>query len=127
MDNVRATARSRILIVGKDRNRAAELGSALVADGYLVRSSTSGHDALEQSRIWRPQLIIADGSLTDIKIPSLCTVLRASGNASSIMVRLLHPSDFVEVLDAGADDCMDGGCSTSELKARVRSKLRTVE
>src|SRR5665213_3469570 len=109
MQNTKAITRSRILVVGADHNRVAELESVLMADGYLVRCSVSGCDALEQSRVWRPEIVIADGTLVDMEIPSFCTVLRTSGDASSILVRLRQSSDFAEVLDAGADDCVDTG------------------
>jgi|SRR5665213_351964 len=127
MQNIKAITRSRILVVGADHNRVAELESVLMADGYLVCCSVSGCDALEQSKAWRPEIVVADGSLADIEIPAFCTALRASGAASSILVLLRQPSEFIEVLDAGADDCVDRGCSMAELRARVRSKIRTVK
>ncbi|HEY5214064.1 MAG TPA: response regulator, partial [Acidobacteriaceae bacterium] len=127
MHSSETTWRSKILIVGSDFTHMAELRTALTTDGYLVHSSMSGQDALEQSKAWRPEIVVADGSLADIEIPAFCTALRASGAASSILVRLRQPSEFIEVLDAGADDCVDRGCSMSELRARVRSKIRMVK
>jgi two-component system, OmpR family, response regulator MtrA len=126
MHRSETTKRSRILIVGSDFTRVAELRTALTADGYLVRSSGSGQEALEQSKAWRPEIVIADGLLADIEVSVFCTVLRASGAVSSILVRSGQPANIVEVLDAGADDCMDKSCSNVELKARVRSKLKKI-
>jgi len=118
--------RSRILVVGSDFVHVAELHTALTADGYLVRSSESGREALEESKAWQPEIVIADGLLADIELSEFCTVLRASGAASSILVRSRQQGNIVEVLDAGADDCLDKRCSIAELKARVRSKLKKV-
>jgi two-component system, OmpR family, response regulator len=126
MHSSEITKRSRILIVGSDFTRVAELRATLTADGYLVRSSRSGQEALEQSKVWRPEIVIADGLLADIEVSVFCTVLRGSGTASSILVRSGQWGNIVEVLDAGADDCIDKSCSNTELKARVRSKLKKI-
>jgi DNA-binding response OmpR family regulator len=126
MHSSETTKRSRILIVGSDFTRVGELRAALTADGYLVRSSRSGQEALEQSRAWRPEIVIADDLLADIEVSVFCTVLRASDAASSILVRSGRWGNIVKVLDAGADDCIDKSCSIAELKARVRSQLKRI-
>ena len=119
--------RSTILVVGAVASKELELRIAFRNDGYDVRFSGDGPCALELAQAWQPDLVVSAGSLPDCDAVVLCSSLRTHARPPDILIVCRNRSRYEELLDAGADDCVDLTCSLAELRARVRSRLRKVK
>jgi DNA-binding response OmpR family regulator len=108
---------------GDNSSDPRAIRSGLATDGYLIRSSLTVEEALEQSKSWQPEIVIADEAVADFSEQTFFKALRASNINSSLLIRSDSRTSFVELLDRGADDCIERSCSVAEARARVRSKL----
>jgi two-component system, OmpR family, response regulator MprA len=119
-----------ILIVEDERSIASFLRRGLVFEGYDVRVTDSGSEALAITRDTQVDLIVLDimlpGEIDGIEV---CRRIRGAGDQVPILMLTARDevADRVEGLDAGADDYMVKPFAFEELLARLRALLRRKE
>lgn len=124
------TEGSSILIVEDERSIASFLRRGLVFEGYDVRVTDSGAEALSITRDNQIDLIVLDLMLPgDVDGIEVCRRIRDAGDAVPILILTARDevSDRVEGLDAGADDYLVKPFAFEELMARLRALLRRKE
>ncbi|MEU2737288.1 response regulator [Streptomyces sp. NPDC007095] len=115
----------RVLIVDSEPQLLRALEVGLAAQSYTVATAPDGTSALSLASRTPPDAVIVDLDLPDDDGTDVITGLR---DWSSIPVIALsehaEPANVVEVLDAGADDCVTKPFVMEELLARLRAVLR---
>jgi two-component system OmpR family response regulator len=116
---------ARVLVVDDEPNIAELLSAALTFEGYQVGVASTGLEALEQVRTFRPNLVMLDVMLPDLDGNEVCRRLRANGEQVPIVFLTARDStqDKVEGLTLG-DDYVTKPFSVEELMARVGAILR---
>ena len=116
---------SRILVVDDEPNIAELLSAALTFEGYQVGVASTGAEALEQVRTFRPHLVMLDVMLPDFDGNEVCRRLRHQGQQMPIVFLTARDTteDKVEGLSMG-DDYVTKPFSIDELMARVGAILR---
>ncbi len=115
----------RILVVDDEPNIAELLSDALTFEGYQVGVASTGAEALEQVRNFRPNLVMLDVMLPDFDGNEVCRRLRNQGEQVPVMFLTARDTveDKVEGLGLG-DDYVTKPFSIEELTARVGALLR---
>jgi two-component system, OmpR family, response regulator MprA len=119
-----------ILIVEDERSIASFLRRGLVFEGYDVRVTDSGIEALSIARDQPIDLIVLDLMLPgDVDGIEVCRRIRDAGDSIPILMLTARDevADRVEGLDAGADDYLVKPFAFEELLARLRALLRRKE
>jgi len=95
----------------------------LTADGHAVDTVDDGRQALEWVDTYTYDLVILDVVLPGLDGFAVCSAMRETGVAASIMMltALDDVRDRIVGLDRGADDYMAKPFSMDELRARVRA------
>ncbi len=116
---------ARILVVDDEPNIAELLSAALAFEGYAVGVASTGAEALEQVRSFRPHLVMLDVMLPDFDGNEVCRRLRNQGEQMPIVFLTARDTtqDKVEGLSMG-DDYVTKPFSVDELMARVGAILR---
>jgi two-component system KDP operon response regulator KdpE len=114
-----------ILVVDDEREIVRALRRALSANGYTVRSASSGEEALEVFARQRPDLLLLDLLLPGMSGLEVCRRVRSVSNIPIIVLSVKGAErDKVEALDLGADDYVAKPFGIAEVLARVRVALR---
>jgi two-component system, OmpR family, response regulator MprA len=119
-----------ILIVEDERSIASFLRRGLVFEGYDVRVTDSGSEALSITRDNRIDVIVLDLMLPgDVDGIEVCRRIRDAGDPVPILILTARDevADRVAGLDAGADDYLVKPFAFEELMARLRALLRRKE
>ncbi len=115
----------RVLVIEDDTDIAQVLRRSLGVEGYDVRLSADGVDALEQSSSFEPDAIVLDLGLPGLDGVEVCRRLRNSSDVPILMLTARDGVDArVEGLDSGADDYLVKPFERQELLARLRALLR---
>jgi len=100
----------------------------LEREGYVVKTSTSGAEAIREAERIEPDCIILDLMLPGIDGLDVCRRLKQRERTRGIPVLMLtaksEDSDVVTGLEVGADDYITKPFSPRVLTARVRAALR---
>jgi len=100
----------------------------LEREGYVVKTSTSGAEAIREAERIEPDCIILDLMLPGIDGLDVCRRLKQRERTRRIPVLMLtaksEDSDVVTGLEVGADDYITKPFSPRVLTARVRAALR---
>ncbi len=127
---------TKLLLVEDERELGSVLTRHLESEGFEVRLSTDGREALERTAREMFDLIVLDLMLPGVDGLEVARVLRStpnnpSGTRSSVPILMLtaraEESDRVLGLEVGADDYLTKPFSLKELVARVRAMLRRVQ
>lgn len=112
---------SRILVVDDEAAIRKFLRVGLEAQDYQVAEAVSGQEGLAQAVSFRPDLVVLDLELPDMKGSEVLRRLR-EWTPIPIIVLTVRDSDEdkVALLDAGADDYLTKPFSMPELMARIR-------
>jgi DNA-binding response OmpR family regulator len=119
-----------ILVVDDDDRIRTLLSWQLEAEGYAVRCTANGADALDKIGRDRPDLVILDLSLPRVGGLDVLRRIRQEEPAGVTPLPVIILSgrsgetDRIAGLDFGADDYLVKPFSPGELAARVRSVLR---
>jgi two-component system response regulator MprA len=115
----------RVLVVEDDDDIAQALQRSLRMEGYDVRTSPDGQDALEQGRAFAPDLVILDLGLPKLDGVEVAKALRGDDDVPILILTARDALESrVEGLDAGADDYLVKPFERQELLARMRALLR---
>ena len=115
----------RALVVEDDVPMATLIQSYLERDGYEVRISHDGIDAVEAARSVDPDVVVLDLGLPGQDGIEVCRALRTFSDAYVVMLTARTDElDTLVGLSVGADDYMTKPFSPRELMARLRAMLR---
>jgi two-component system response regulator MprA len=119
------SAGGRVLVVEDDADIADVLRRSLRNEGYEVRTSADGLDALDVAAGFVPDLVVLDLGLPRLDGVEVCKQLRADGDVPILMLTArAETEDRVSGLDSGADDYLVKPFERQELLARIRALLR---
>lgn len=117
-----------ILVVEDDRALCDLLSWNLNAEGYTVRSTGDGEEALLLAREQTPDAVILDWMIEQVPGIEVCRRLRKDKDTARVPIIMLtargEEEDRVRGLKTGADDYVSKPFSTRELMARVEALLR---
>jgi DNA-binding response OmpR family regulator len=115
----------RVLVVEDDRPIAEVLQRSLRMEGYDVRTSWDGREALDAAHAFLPDLVVLDLGLPGLDGIEVARRLRAHDDTPILMLTARDALDArVEGLDSGADDYLVKPFERQELLARMRALLR---
>jgi two-component system, OmpR family, response regulator MprA len=115
----------RVLIVEDDADIADVLRRSLRNEGYEVRTSADGIEALDVAAGFVPDLVVLDLGLPGLDGVEVCRRLRSDGDVPILMLTArAETEDRVTGLDSGADDYLVKPFERKELLARIRALLR---
>jgi two-component system response regulator MprA len=115
----------RVLIVEDDDAIADVLRRSLRNEGYEVRTSADGIEALDVAAGFIPDLVVLDLGLPGLDGVEVCRRLRTDGDVPILMLTArAETEDRVTGLDSGADDYLVKPFERKELLARIRALLR---
>jgi DNA-binding response OmpR family regulator len=115
----------RVLVVEDDTEIADVLRRSLRNEGYDVRTSADGVEALDVAAGFIPDLVVLDLGLPRLDGVEVCRQLRADGDVPILMLTArAETEDRVTGLDSGADDYLVKPFERTELLARIRALLR---
>jgi two-component system, OmpR family, response regulator MprA len=118
-------AGGRVLIVEDDVDIADVLRRSLRNEGYEVRTSGDGVEALDVAAGFVPDLVVLDLGLPGMDGIEVCKRLRSDGDVPILMLTArAETEDRVSGLDSGADDYLAKPFERKELLARIRALLR---
>lgn len=116
---------SKILIVDDEVQLRKLLTLTLESHGYKVVEARTGKEAVSFAATHRPELIILDLGLPDIKGQEALKLIREWSEIPIIILSVQNDSEtIVDALAAGADDYMTKPFDANELLARVNVCLR---
>jgi DNA-binding response OmpR family regulator len=115
----------RVLVVEDDRPIAEVLQRSLRVEGYDVRTSGDGREALDVAHAFLPDLVVLDLGLPGLDGIEVARRLRAHDDTPILMLTARDALDArIEGLDSGADDYLVKPFERQELLARMRALLR---
>ena len=115
----------RVLVVEDDEEIADVLRRSLRNEGYEVRTSADGVEALDVAAGFFPDLVVLDLGLPRMDGVEVCRRLRADSDVPILMLTArTETEDRVGGLDSGADDYLVKPFERKELLARIRALLR---
>ena len=120
--------RPSVLLVEDEEDIVTMLRYNLEREGFAVRATGDGEEALAMVAEAPPDVAILDWMLPSVSGLEICRSLRRSPATRSLPVIMLtaraEEEDRVRGLDSGADDYVPKPFSPRELVARVRAVLR---
>src|SRR5262249_8710651 len=115
----------RVLIVEDDADIADVLRRSLRNEGYEVRTTGDGVEALDVAAGFFPDVVVLDLGLPGMDGVEVCRRLRTDGDVPILMLTArAETEDRVTGLDSGADDYLVKPFERQELLARIRALLR---
>jgi DNA-binding response OmpR family regulator len=119
------TIGGRVLVVEDDADIADVLRRSLRNEGYQVKTSADGIEALDVAAAFIPDLVVLDLGLPRLDGVEVCRRLRDDGDVPILMLTArAELEDRVAGLDSGADDYLVKPFERQELLARIRALLR---
>jgi DNA-binding response OmpR family regulator len=115
----------KILLVEDDETMRKALAYNLEKEGYKVKQSGDGSEALALAREQTPDLIVLDVMIPSLDGLSVCRILRKESDVPIVMLTARDSEvDRIIGLEIGADDYIVKPFSLGEFLARVRAVLR---
>ena len=115
----------KILIADDEKEIRHLLQVALTAHGYMVEAVSLGQDAVQQTAMYRPDLLILDLGLPDMDGKEVVRKIREWSKIPIIILTVRdQEQEKIEALDLGADDYVTKPFRLAELLARTRALLR---
>ena len=120
----------KVLIAEDDKDSRELLGWLLQKLGYQVVATENGKEAWEAYRRGRFRLVISDLLMPDIDGLELVRRIRSHKQAKYtyviLITALIGKKDYLEGMEAGADDFVTKPFDPDELKARLRVAERII-
>ena len=119
----------RILVVDDDPSLSEMLGLVLRAEGFEPSFCTDGNRAMDAFHHSQPDLVLLDLMLPGRDGVDICRDIRSESGVPIVMLTARADThDVVTGLEAGADDYVTKPLkSNTELIARIRARLRTID
>ncbi len=115
----------RILVVDDEPQIHRFLAPALAAAGYTPLRADTAAEALQQSAVQAPDLVLLDLGLPDMDGQEALRRLRAFSPVPVIILSARdREAEKIAALDNGADDYVEKPFALGELLARIRTALR---
>ena len=118
----------RILVVDDEPDILELVRYNLSNEGFLVETTTNGHEALSCINRSKPDLVVLDLMLPDQSGVEICRKLRANPTFAQLPIIMLtarsEEVDRIVGFEIGADDYMTKPFSPRELTLRIKSILR---
>jgi two-component system phosphate regulon response regulator PhoB len=122
---------ARILVVEDERDIAALVAYHLTKEGYRVRTTEGGNEALEAVGAERPDLVVLDLMLPGFSGYEVLSEMRRRPELAEVPIIVLtarrEESDRIKGLELGADDYLTKPFSPRELVLRVGAVLRRAQ
>ena len=123
-----APVKAKILIVDDSADILEILADFLEAKGYVTCTADNGSKGLAQIERERPDLVLLDVMMPDMKGYEVCRRIRENPATAFLPVIMLTGMDAnverINGIEAGADDFLSKPPNQPELLARVRSLIR---
>ncbi len=120
----------KVLIAEDDRDSRELLSWLLQKLGYQVVAAANGKEAWEAFRKGRFRLVISDVLMPEIDGLELCRKIRTHKQSKYtyiiMITALIGKKDYLEGMEAGADDFVTKPFDPDELKARLRVAERII-
>lgn len=117
--------RQRILFVEDEASIFEPLSFLLEQQGFEVKVSQDGNEALQVFESFRPHLVLLDVMLPELSGTEVCRKIRQHSQTPIIMLTARNSEiDKVVGLELGADDYVTKPYLARELLARINSVLR---
>jgi two-component system alkaline phosphatase synthesis response regulator PhoP len=114
-----------ILVVEDEQAIASFVAAYLKKDGFAVRMTASGREALSLVVSEAPALVVLDLMLPDLDGMEVCRRIREASTMPVLMLTARDDDlDKIAGLEVGADDYLTKPFNPRELVARVRAILR---
>jgi len=117
-----------VLVVEDDTALCELLTWNLSAEGYEVRSTGDGEEALVMVREQMPDAIVLDWMIEQVPGIEVCRQLRKDKQTAQVPILMLtargEEEDMIRGLRTGADDYVTKPFSPRELMARIEALLR---
>jgi DNA-binding response OmpR family regulator len=118
-------SKPRVLVVEDDNEIADVLRRSLRIEGYDVKVSGDGGQALDEAGLFEPDAVVLDLGLPGMDGIDVARRLRQDGDVPILILTARDALDSrVEGLDSGADDYLVKPFEREELLARLRALLR---
>jgi two-component system, OmpR family, KDP operon response regulator KdpE len=118
----------RVLVIDDEAPVRRLLGVALSGMGWEVFDAATGFEGLEAARGCKPDVVLLDLNLPDMKGSELLERLRGWSSVPVIVVSVRDSeADIVQLLNAGADDYVVKPFYTNELVARIEAVQRRMQ
>jgi len=116
-----------VVVASRTAQRRKELRSALESHRYLVAEVESAGQAIQEAHRRENRLLILDAAIGAGVPHELCRAIRRKSDLGIIVVAQDSSTQGrIDLLNAGADDCVPEPFPAEELMARVRALLRRV-
>jgi putative two-component system response regulator len=123
--------KQKILVVDDEEQNRKLLGSLLLAVGYDIENASTGKEAVEKSKTYRPDLILLDIMMPDMDGYEACDLIKTDPdtvNIPIVMVTALTERDSkLKGLNVGANDFLTKPIDRAELILRVKNLLKVKE
>src|SRR6516165_7718992 len=120
----------KVLIAEDDRDSRELLAWMLEKLGYQVVSTTNGKEAWDAYRKGRFRIVISDVLMPEVDGLELCRRIRQHKQSKYtyivMITALIGKKDYLEGMEAGADDFVTKPFDVDELKARLRVAQRII-
>jgi DNA-binding response OmpR family regulator len=120
----------KVLIADDDPIIRLLLSSSLTKLGHDVQEAENGRDALARWEQEHQHLIISDWMMPDLDGLELCRQVRAAQRADythiTLLTALSGKANYLEAMDAGADDVITKPLEKEQLVARIRVAERVL-
>jgi two-component system cell cycle response regulator len=120
----------KVLVAEDDRDSLELLSWILQKLGYQVVATTNGKEAWDAYRKGRYRIVISDVLMPEIDGLELCRRIRLHKQSKYtyiiIITALIGKKDYLEGMEAGADDFVTKPFDADELKARLRVAERII-
>jgi DNA-binding response OmpR family regulator len=100
-----------ILLISNEPGRLKNLSSVFQQIGYNILSASDGREGFRLTRHVLPDLVISEMNLSAVSAVELCRLIRADKALWAtplifVSESFLESKDIIEILDAGADECL---------------------
>lgn len=116
-----------ILIVDDTLEDLYFLSRLLTNNGYLVRASKSGREAIDSINTQLPDLILLDINMPDISGYEVCSILKANDKTDAVPVLFLsalsETEDKIRGFEVGAVDFISKPFMAEEVAVRIKTHL----
>lgn len=123
-------SKAQLLLVEDDQSLAELIGWHFEREGFVVRQTGDGEEALILAREQTPDLVLLDWMIENLSGIEVCRQLRKADQTANVPIIMLtargEEDDRIRGLEIGADDYVTKPFSPRELVARAHAVLRRV-